>query len=296
MTAYAFHTSDLRLINYAVAMYGIYLIDRALEYFLYTYPTRIHCAKRIPNTDYIMLKVYRPIGFGKTLPGQYVMLSFPEIDAQLECLHPFTICCDDSNYLTFLIKITGKWTQSLANLVDDDQSCCKLRIIVIGPYGSTLSNFYDEANLTLIGTGIGVTMPMAFLNHTKYNLIKAPNINVHICQRNINDFVPFIETLQNMDRDNNFTVHFYLTQQTCNSILDFSKLDSSNKLIFVFDKDHFRTSRQKTMVVYVHRGRPDFDSIVTGSDVVGVCGTPEINSLISRICRRKGKKCYKETF
>ena len=295
MTAYAMHTADLRLVYYAIAMYGVYLVDRTLEFFLYTHYTRIDCAKRVPNTDYIMLTVVKPATFGKTQPGQYAMLSFPEIDAQLECLHPFTICDDDGTHLTFLIKIFGKWTESLADRIKNKQDCHNLRIIVIGPYGSTLNNFYDQSNLALIGTGIGVTMPMAFVNHTVRNRIKTSDITVHICQRTVNDFVPVITTLQNMTSDNNFVIHFYLTGQKCSSLAEFSNLDELNRIIFVSENDSFIVSRKRSVVLRVYMGRPKFEDIVESSNVIGICGTDEINSQVSSICRSKGKKCYKET-
>jgi predicted ferric reductase len=112
IAAYAFHTSDGRLIYYAIPMYGSYLFDRILEYFKHSYVTKIDSAIRV-NHNFIMLNIQKPINFVQSLPGQFAMLSFKEIDKSLECYHPFTIVNDDGKTLSFLIQKTGEWTTNL---------------------------------------------------------------------------------------------------------------------------------------------------------------------------------------
>ena len=98
------------------------------------------------------------------------------------------------------------------------------------------------------------------------------------------------------NNNNNFIIHFYLTQQKYDSLAVFTAFDPQQRIVFVTANDSFRYLRQSSVIVYVHQGRPNIEDIVTESDVVGICGTQEINRQISSICRRKGKKCFKETF
>lgn len=292
---YAIHVPDHRLVYYAIAMYGTFILDRILEYFRYTFETKISKAVKIESTDYVMLSINKPKNFGPTLSGQFVLLSFPGIDAALECYHPFTIANDDGKVLTFLIKREGKWTTNLFELINEKQTGIGLKIIVIGPYGSTLNSLYENANIlltneqyinnsiTFIATGIGMTQLLSFLNHGTNNKLKLPFITIHISQRTLNEFVPFIEALNKIEEKNEacLLVYFYITNKSNNSSNDIKNLLVNDIM-------------QQNAVVKMER--PDFKTIIKYANQVIVCGNKNIVKEVSNLSLEYNKRCHVETF
>ena len=307
IAAYSLHTPDGRLLYFSISMYGTYLLDRILEHFFFTYYTKIRKATKITNTQYILLSIDRPSGFRKTLPGQYALFSFPEIDAKLECFHPFTIFSDDGNTLIFLIRRAGRWTCTFSDLINEEQNGRGLKIVLIGPYGSTLNIFYDLPSLTLIGSGIGLTMPFSFLNHNFNNNHQMPKLEIHISQRTVNEFIPCITTLNNINDKNTarVTIHFYLTSalpsSDCYKLFNaLNGIGTSNKKIMEFHFDNHiintRFRSKDSLIIYVHLGRPDLEKIVRSANVVGICGNPMLMKEVYSLSLNHGKKCYQECF
>lgn len=271
--AYAFHAPDKRLLMYSIIMYAIYLLDRFIEKVKYKHLTKITYANIITNTDYIVLRIEKPPSFGRTLPGQYALLSFPDIDSQLECYHPFTIVNDNYSILTFIIKKTGRWTTEFYELILNGRTCTGSNITVIGPYGSSLDNLYKQPSVTFITTGIGLTPLVSFLNYSIHNNYKLPRLDIHCCQKNIQYFLPLIETCNNItiyDKQK-INIHIYITQNYDN----IPKIpDSIN--------------------IYFHR--PNLGQIIKSSEFVAVCGNKNIVDNVYLLCLRYCKNCYIETF
>ena len=142
-------------------------------------------------------------------------------------------------------------------------------------------------------------MPMAFLNSTFHFGIQIPVINVHVSQRNINDFVPIVEMLYNANCSDGLVVNFYLTDKADTPLSAFDQINPARRITFIDSTNNFITDRRtrgNRRIVFVHKGRPDLHEIIRNSDVVGICGTHQITDQVSSICRQYGKKCYKETF
>lgn len=292
--AYAVHTPDGRLIYFAVSMYGIYLLDRLIEFLKYNHMTRIRKAIKIPGTDYIMLTVDKPAKFGTCSPGQYALLSFPEIDAFLECLHPFTISNDDGTGITFLIRKAGPWTQRLSDLIDDVQTGYRLRIVIIGPFGSTLNNFNDHPSLTFIGTGIGITPFLSYLNYMFGHNLQTPILDIHFIQRSIQDLIPCIMTLKNINEINSrrICVHLYVTNT--GSLCDIRDLDLPNNVTLCINPTKETPSRRSKWILYTQR--PDFEGIIQNAEIVAICGNPVVTKTVSALTLQYNKRCLKETF
>lgn len=293
--AYACHTPDGRLIYFAVSMYGIYLLDRLIEYCKYNHTTKIRKAIKIPGTDYIMLTVDKPAKFGTCYPGQYALLSFPEIDAFLECLHPFTILKDDGTGITFLIRKAGPWTQRLSDLIDDVQTGYRLKIIIIGPFGSTLNSFNDHPSLTFIGTGIGVTPFLSYLNYMFGHNLQTPILDIHFTQRNVHDLIPCIMTLKNMNEINRrrINVHLYVTGNK-STYDDTRDLDLPDNVTLCFNPTKRISLRGSRWILYTER--PNFDTIIQNANIVAVCGNPNVTKMVSSLTLKYNKRCLKETF
>lgn len=254
--AYAWHANHL--IAWAIVFYSAYIIDRILEKTLYTHDTRIKKAQHIASTNYIMLTIERPRNFHKSYPGQYALLSFPEIDAFLECKHPFTIVRDDADGLCFIIQRSGPWTTRLAELIDENQTGCKLRIIVTGPYGATLDRFSDRS-VSFIGTGIGITPFLSYLNYRKTG-----PVSVYFSQRTMAELQPVFETLDRIDKMG-LSINLYVTGE--------------------------EPTRKD-----VNRGRLNILDIVKNSTTVAVCGNPQVTKDVKNFSLKYGKPCFEETF
>jgi predicted ferric reductase len=305
--AYAYHTTDGRLIWYAVGMYGVYVMDRIFERLWYRYQTKIKKAVKIDGTDFIMLSIDRPDWLIDVLPGQFCMLSFPEIDADLECAHPFTVVSRRLDELVFLIQKTGTWTTKLFDLINDEQTGKGLKIVVVGPFGSTLNSFYRHDKMAFIGTGIGITPFISFLEYSFNEWKKIPLVDMHISQREFANFVPCIQTLENTNdiNMNRLNVHFHFTGD-----VDINELDkqikkySTDKVKLVLNVGTERHVNMKVakfenkgvIVVLVHLNRPDINNVIRRADAVAVCGSHEVTNIVERVAIDSAKRCYKETY
>lgn len=293
---YGFHVSPPRLIYYSIGIYGTYLLDRLLEYYYYTYATRIRWARRIYGTSYIMLNIKKPLKFGISQAGQYAMISLPFIDGLLECYHPFTIISDTEDSLIFLIQKLGPWTQRLANLIDESQTAHKLKVNIIGPFGWTMSKFYDDDKITCIGTGIGITPFCSFLNGSYNRKEVIPFLDMHFTQKTLAEFIPCMASICSVCKNTlpRLSVHFYVTVMTdWPTIHDWCKSNSEDTIRYVLDDD---IEEFDGLTVKIHIGRPNFKNIIENSSVVAVCGNPIVTHMVKKIANSYGKKCYMETF
>lgn len=315
--AYAYHVPDGRLFNFAFAMYSLYLLDRILEY-KYIHTTRILEATKIQNRhaqslrsfqnpNYIMLTLERPPHFGDIQPGQYALLSLPQIDAFFECWHPFTISSFDASKITFLIQRVGPWTKRLAKFLFDDQkslqSLQSQEISINGPYGSTLNNFNNYQSMTFIGTGIGVTPFLSYLNyifsHEHLKMKRIPNLDLHFVQRTAEDLIPCIQALKTMPLSyvSRINVHLYVTgvvTEVVTGIVTQIESNIPDDVTVCINPVKELSLRGKRWFIYTHK--PDFETIVKESNIVAVCGNPCVIKTVSALALKHDKRCLKETF
>ena len=252
--AYGCHAPHL--IGWAISIYSLFVLDRILEKTLYTHDTRVRNAQHVKDTDYILLSINRPKDFHQSYPGQYALISFPEIDAPMECKHPFTIVRDDPDGISFIIRRSGPWTSRLAELIDENQTGYKLRIVVTGPYGATLDKL-ERKDITFIGTGIGVTPFLSYLNYRKRG-----KVSVYFAQRTMAELQVVFQTLDNVG------------------------LRGVGISLYVTGEEPTRKD--------VKKGRPNLEEIVKSSAAIAVCGNAA--ATVKSLCLKYNKPCFEESF
>ncbi|HOB15600.1 MAG TPA: hypothetical protein PK894_00805 [Defluviitoga sp.] len=104
--------------------------------------------------DYFVLKVETKGPFNSQ-PGQFVMINFLDT---FNLPKPFSVMDEKGNYLTFLIKNVGPFTEKLATLKYGDF------LLIRGPYGIPIRNKIDlTKKYILLGGGCGSAPLIYFL-------------------------------------------------------------------------------------------------------------------------------------
>jgi predicted ferric reductase len=282
--AYLMHTSDYRLIKYAMAAAVPFAIDRFIENTYYTHPVRVIDARIAEETDFISLELSRPAAFKHYRPGQYALLSFQSVDALVEPAHPFTIAQVEANKVRFMIKRTGEWTNKLYEIIQSQPSSLQHGHLV-GPFGYSLLNLLIQHAVMFISSGIGITPMMAVLNYVihadKQALLKP--FSLLIVQRDWHEAKPCIELLDKIPKENGEVVKsidVYLTRQQPDPV-------SIKQLM---------TSGLFANKTNMHVGRPDFNTVIKSADAVSVCGSHHVIESVTKAARRLGKICHSESF
>lgn len=316
LTAYAFHTPDLRLAPYALLSVGGWLADSMFQRLHRTYRADVDFSKSwiVPETDFVQLAIKKPHQF-QVYPGQYVRLAFPNVAGFLGCSHPFTIARNEENHLQFVIKKIGPWTNKISRVIQASQwDSTPIHVQMTGPFSSSLAHFNPYVQLTFIASGVGYTPLMSYLQCLSEKRI-ATDLKMHIVERAAAHFSPLIASLAESALRSHGTneVHFYITGtespdesllklQACNS-----QLTNARSLIF-FNADKRPNAdtikRRKSPVVTffqthvaLHFGRPNLKEIVEMSGKhIAVCGNHELTETVSRLSSAYGKTCYKENF
>jgi len=164
LVGYAFHVSVWQ----TAIVLALFLADKLFEGYARTFKTTVESTS--PGKNIFQLTLKLPKDFPVSLPGQYCLLSFPAIEDRWECLHPFTIVSRDANTLVFFIQRRGDWTTKFKELLDKNQACSNLPVVVKGPFGKGLQS---NDKLTYICAGIGMT-PIVALQ---------PQGEVHVIQK-----------------------------------------------------------------------------------------------------------------
>lgn len=322
MSAYAFHTPDLRLMPFIFIFGGAYLIDVTIEMNNYTYASKITYAK-ILNDEMLSLRISNPsINWTSYQPGQYALISI-KTDSFLEYPHPFTVVNADHDEIEFLIKNSGAWTKRLFKFVskhgNDDRST-PTKIIVGGPFGIALQSIHRNKPFLFIATGVGMTPLLSYLHDLIRRDQNGPGIDICVIQRKFMQFEPCISALEKAGNTNVEinSVNFYVTGNEKRSDLkDQLKIAGKHNLtFFIAPKNNSDQAQPKInneeilnnrltltgfvprkIKVIVRQGRPDFQKIIAVSPKpVTVCGNPTVTEHVKRLAMGHSIKYYRENF
>lgn len=166
----------------------------------------------------------------------------------------------DSPFMTFLIRPYDSFTERLRKLaVSKAQSGSSVRVLVDGPYGSTLP-LQRFSHVVFIVGGSGVVLPLSYLRNLTHQATNRPNVTIHWAVREpafARDVVAN-DLSEALDNDEIF-VHTYGSTSASETM----GVASSN--------------------VEEHTGRPDAHSIVAS-----MTAEPDIESLAVVACGPAG--------
>ncbi len=171
VTAFAVHTTDLRLLGWSVVMFGLFSVDRLWEW----YASRNVSVMKVEkiHDKMIIIETTKPAGF-KHKAGEKAYLAYPPGNAVVNDVHPFTIASSpDEPMLRFVISDSGKWSHDLINRIE------KEHLIRVSPaFPSLLDSSVKEPHSPrlFITSGSGLAVTLAHL-HDKED--KSPISIIH---------------------------------------------------------------------------------------------------------------------
>jgi NAD(P)H-flavin reductase len=156
-----------------------YFCDRIAMHMNHRYDTKLISSSIVwgsKGSKLIIMKVRRPALF-HFKSGQYAYIRIDAINNQW---HPFSIASrPDSSHLEFYIQVyEGKaWTKQIWDLFDDESSSGKsdvqnLKIEVMGPYGTSLSENKNYSHILAIGGGTGIVPILSMYKDHMHNLLR----------------------------------------------------------------------------------------------------------------------------
>ncbi|KAF2257699.1 hypothetical protein CC78DRAFT_622409 [Lojkania enalia] len=212
----------------------------------------------------------------KVSPGQYVYLTFPDIDRHRVGFfqaHPYAIAWVDGSDITLLIQQYDGFSNSLFHSLH-----CHSSVIVDGPYGHSQSlNEYDK--VLFMASGIGIA---AHLLSIKSLLEAHENRTARARRLTLVWFVEssdqeawsceFLEKLFDLDQANIFTLALFVPDQKVPS-----KLSFSGRI------DRFRRVDKRLNISEYITGENEIEA---GNMVISVCGTPKFEEEVRRAVRQ----------
>ena len=157
-----------------------YFCDRIAMHMNHRYDTKLISSSVVSGSNgskLIIFKVQRPALF-YFKSGQYAYIRIGAINNQW---HPFSIAsCPDSPHLEFYIEVYEgtAWTRKLWDLLDKISSNSEkvgvedLKIEVMGPYGSSLSQGQSYSHILAIGAGTGIVPILSMYKERIHNLLR----------------------------------------------------------------------------------------------------------------------------
>lgn len=149
----------------------IYLLDWFYGCFISTYMAPHARFVRLESA--VMIRVPKPNGFElKGAGGAYCYLCVPWV-SNVEW-HAFSVFKDpfDNDYVCFCIAVTGDWTRTLHEEIREP---IYRRLWIYGPFPSPFESATDNDNIISIATGIGITPALSVIksleDHRKMHLI-----------------------------------------------------------------------------------------------------------------------------
>lgn len=138
----------------------IYAADRAYRRFIQTCGAVDLCGEGTVSFFGDVIRLRLPRAFSDKA-GQWAELCIPELsDFQY---HPFTIAsCPDDPYITFFIKSSGDWTESLQQLLRErvlaaERGDQALEYRMRGPFGAPAEHVGQYSRVVLVSAGVGST-------------------------------------------------------------------------------------------------------------------------------------------
>lgn len=213
LSAFAYHTRDLRLLPISGTIFAIFSMDRLYEWYN-SFNAELVNIERI-HDGMALIYFNKPKGF-KFNPGDYVQLAYPWFNYFINAAHPFTIAgAEDDKHLKFLISSKGQWTQSLIN---DLPLGTKIRITP--PFVSPLNHsFANTHEVILMSSGSGMAMTLSFLNYFKQSGKHIDVLSLYHSTREIAE-IKYLLNLVNKDKIKVDNMQFNLTTQSDSEIKD----------------------------------------------------------------------------
>ncbi len=243
ITLFGVHTTDFRLLPYAGAIGGVWLLDRFYQYYSYQHAVTLKNISRINNTNYLLLRLTIPphLNLHDYLPGQYVELTvtYPNLNRLLEAPHPFTIVTIDKrrHEIYLAIKQLGQWTTGLGAIAKQKD----IPATLWGPYGSPLNSFYKHSQMAIVTAGIGMTPFLAYVFWLVERQQTSPILSLDIALAKIEEVFLWIKALNhpNISRINFIeSVNIYISQQKISDIRnELSKMKHVKHLNFIFPEE-----------------------------------------------------------
>mmetsp|Transcript_29324 Transcript_29324/g.32572 ORF Transcript_29324/g.32572 Transcript_29324/m.32572 type:complete len:766 (+) Transcript_29324:533-2830(+) len=228
--------------------------------------SKVVAAEHLPS-GVTKLVFRRDKGF-KYQSGQWVRLSCPSIAAK-HVFHPFTLTsAPHEPHLSCHIRAVGPWTKALRRVMNPQlyTDISKYpQLIVDGPYGEGLQDWYKFKTVVLVGAGIGIT-PFAsilkdLIHQVKANAVRVEKVYFFWIMRSQASFEWMFDILKDVeavDTMNILETHIFITQYK-------KKFDLRTMLFYVAEKNFHRTlgiSFLTGLRATTHFGRPNLQYVL----------------------------------
>lgn len=152
----------------------------------------------------LSLKPKRPKDRLWFYPGQYAAIGFKKSTrpSPMRCFS--IVSSPNSDLLEFSMRISGDYTQALAELEQGDE------VFVRGPYGSFVIDENIDRNVIMLAGGIGITPFMSMIRHA--SISDRPTPLTLLYSNSSQNNIPFYDELLSLEKNNpRFRCAFFIT-------------------------------------------------------------------------------------
>lgn len=269
ITAFAFHTRDLRLLSLSLGIAGLFSFDRIWEWAAST-NVNVQLIKKI-HDKMIIIEVEKPKSYAYQ-PGDKAYLSYPIGSAFFNNLHPFTLASSpDENILRFVISDSGKWSHQLIQSLKADST---IRISPSFPSPLNLLQEKTPSDRLFISSGSGLAITLAHLHNKRDRM---PIRIIHTTRHPREMFF-----LSQYIKDKNFAVEEIEYYDTSNSPKEESK-----------SKNNSTSTR-----TFTNRFNPTHNNVLRKfKGNIFFCGSDGLGKAVEQcVAQDPDKKLYREKF
>ncbi|XP_073127776.1 ferric reduction oxidase 2-like isoform X1 [Henckelia pumila] len=157
-------------ISYACIMlpgFFLFMIDRYLRFLQSRRGVRLVSARILPCQT-VELNFSKSKGLSYS-PTSIMFMNVPNI-SKLQW-HPFTISSSsnlESDKLGVIIKVEGKWSDKLYQMLSSPSSVDRLDVSIEGPYGPASTDFLSHDLLVMVSGGSGITPFISIIRELVY--------------------------------------------------------------------------------------------------------------------------------